>query len=300
MNFGHTDPQIIIPNGGIALIDFTQKNYHPQLNSMLHFIYTMFRFTSLLYMFSTMFAFSAELDFAAEENFLLINGNSGQCIVEIGPHIDERMTPCSTFKITLSLMGFDSGILQDENHPIWLFQEGYDDFLESWKSPQTPQSWMKTSCLWFSRVLAASLGIQKFQFYLDAFDYGNQDASGGLTNAWLVSSLKISPREQAAFIQKMLQKKHPVSDYAIDRTKQLVFLEELPTGWKLFGKTGWSGSTNKPDGQNELGWFVGWIEKEGEYFPFAYNIRESKINLPQRIPRVKQLLAESNIMNERI
>ncbi len=259
----------------------------------------MTRLLSIILISSLLCIFSIVLVFSAEENFLLVNGKSGENVLEIGPHVDEGVTPCSTFKIALSLMGFDSGILQDENNPVWLFQEGYDDFLESWKSPQTPQSWMKTSCVWFSRVLAAHLGIQKFQFYLAGLNYGNQDTSGGLTNAWLASSLKISPREQVAFIQKILQEEHPVSCYAVHMTRQLIFIEELPNGWKLFGKTGWSGSTSKPDGKNELGWFIGWIEKGDDFLPFAYNIRENKINLPQRIPRVKQLLVESNVMNEK-
>ena len=131
-----------------------------------------------------------------EENFILVDGTSHEKVVEIGPHLDERVTPCSTFKIALSLMGFDSGILVDENMPVWVFQEGYDDFLESWKKPQTPRSWLKNSCVWYSRILAAKLGIKIFQAYLAALNYGNQDASGGLTGAWLSSSLKISPREQ--------------------------------------------------------------------------------------------------------
>lgn len=257
-----------------------------------HLLRVMFT-SSLLCIFSTVLAFSAE------ENFLLLNGKSGDNLLEIGPHIDERVTPCSTCKIALSLMGFDSGILQNENNPVWLFQEGYDDFLESWKSPQTPRYWMKNSCVWFSKVLAERLGIQKFEFYLTALGYGNQDASGGLTNAWLSSSLKISTREQVAFIQKILQEEHPVSSNAIHMTKQILFIEELPNGWKLFGKTGYSGSTSKLDGKNELGWFIGWVEKGDDFLLFAYNIRENKINLSQRIPRVKQLLIEVNIINEK-
>lgn len=71
-------------------------------------------------------------------------------------------------------------------------------------------------------------------------------------------------------------------------TRKLLFVDKLPNGWTLFGKTGWSGSMSKPDGTNELGWFVGWIEKGNNFFPFAYNIRESKVNLSQRIPRAKK------------
>ncbi len=231
---------------------------------------------------------------SAEESFLLIDGKSSEIVLEIGSHIDERETPRSTFKIALSLIGFDSGILQDENNPVWQYQEGYDDYLESWKRPQTPLSWIKNSCLWFSKRLAERLEMHNFQFYLTALDYGNQDASGGLTNACWLTSLKISPREQVTFIQKMLQHKHPVSSYAIQMTRQLLFLEELPNGWKLFGKTG-SGFSNQPDGKNELGWFVGWVEKGDDFLPFAYKIRENKIDPQLRIPRVKQFLVESEL-----
>lgn len=244
-----------------------------------------------------LFIFSCISTFSSEENFLLLNGESGEIILEIGPHVDERVTPCSTFKIALSLMGFDSGILKNKNHPVWLFQEEYDHFLDSWKNPQTPQSWMETSCVWFSKVLTTHLGLDKFQFYLTILNYGNQDASGGLTNAWLNSSLKISPREQTAFILKILQEKHPISSYAVRMTKQLLFLSHLTNEWKLFGKTGWSGPNDKLHNK-ELGWFVGWIEKENCFFPFAYNIQDNKINLSQRIPRVKHLLIETNIINQ--
>lgn len=65
--------------------------------------------------------------FAAEENFLLINGVTNDVEVEMGPHTHERTTPACSFNIALSLMGYDAGILIDEKNPTWDFQEGYDD-----------------------------------------------------------------------------------------------------------------------------------------------------------------------------
>lgn len=240
--------------------------------------------------------------FAVEENFLLINGATDEIVIELGSHINERISPCSTFKMILSLMGYDAEILKDVLTPIWDFQEGYDDFLESWKKPQTPQSWMKYSCVWYAKLLALQLGLENIQNYLALFDYGNQDMSGGLAlpgpanPAWINSSLKISPKEQVAFIQKMIQGKLPITSHTIKMTKVLVFKEELTEGWNLFGKTGWSGADVGKDGKTlEHGWFVGWIEKDQDFYPFAYLIREKKINLDQRIPRVKQLLVESGI-----
>lgn len=245
-----------------------------------------------------LFVFSCAKSFSSEENFLLINGISGEQIIKLGPHIKERITPCSTFKIALSLMGFNADILKDEKTPIWLFQDGNDDWLESWKSPQTPQSWIKSSCIWYSKELAIQLGLKNIQSYLAILKYGNQDMSGGVTKAWLGSSLKISVKEQVELLQTMLQGKFSIASHAIQMTKALLFIEELPKGWKLFGKTGWSGSIIGADGKNvEIGWFVGWVEKDHRFFPFAYNIREEKnIKLAQRIPTVKKLLMDSNII----
>ena len=51
--------------------------------------------------------------FAAEENFLLINGKTDEIITKFGPSINKQISPCSTFKIPLSLMGYDAKVLKD-------------------------------------------------------------------------------------------------------------------------------------------------------------------------------------------
>lgn len=239
--------------------------------------------------------------FAVEENFLLINGETNEVITEFGPSINKRMSPCSTFKIALSLMGYDADILKDEINPIWDFQEGYNDWLLSWRDPQSPSSWMKYSCLWYSEVLSQELGLEKIQNYLNSIEYGNRDVSAGLIQPgflypfWINSSVEISPREQVEFLQKMIQGKLPISSKAIKMTKAILFKEDLHEGLKLFGKTGWSGSDITRDGKTlEHSWFVGWIENDQNFYLFAYLIRDKKIDLDQRIPRVKQLLIESN------
>jgi len=251
----------------------------------------------LLFIFPCVFAFSAE------ENFILIDGVKEKTVLELGLNINKQISPCSTFKMTLSLMGYDAGILKDENNPTWDFQEGYDDWLASWRAPQTPKSWMQHSCVWYAKLLALELGLEKIQSYLALFEYGNQDISGGLAQPgpmnppWINSSLKISPKEQVDLIQRMTRRKLSVSSHALQMTRMICFKEELPEGWQLFGKTGWSGSDIGRDGKTlEFGWFIGWIEKDEMFFPFAYLIHEKQINLGQRIPRVKQLLLESNVM----
>ena len=62
------------------------------------------------------------------------------------------MSPCSIFKIAISLMGFDSGILLDDTHPTCDFKPGYVDCLERWKQPHNPKMWLANSCVWYSQM----------------------------------------------------------------------------------------------------------------------------------------------------
>lgn len=233
----------------------------------------------------------------ADENFILMDAHTGEVLQVFGAQVEEQVSPCSTFKVLLSLMGFDSGILLDEEHPKWPFKEGYYDYFPFWRTEQTPRSWMKKSCVWYSQVLAQAMGLETIQNYLGKMQYGNRDMSGdpgknnGLMRAWSSSSLKISLKEQVGFLRQLVQEDLPFSPYAIEMTKRLIFMEELTDGWKLFGKTG-AGVGGEDKEIPVLGWFVGWIEKEGEAYVFAYNILEHNCDLRRRIPRVKELLFE--------
>lgn len=121
---------------------------------------------------------------------------------------NQRVTPASTFKIAISLMGYDAGILSDEHAPALPFHQGYPDWILEWRSTTDPTRWIKNSVVWYSQQVTKSLGGGRFRRYMSAFDYGNQDVSGnpgkhdGLTYAWLSSSLKISPLEQLTFLAR--------------------------------------------------------------------------------------------------
>lgn len=213
--------------------------------------------------------FATENCFLARENNNTIK-QEGDCHTSYGPQ--------STFKIVLSLIGFDSGILQDANVPSWPCN-GCNHFINVCKGNHEPRTWMRDSCLWYSQVLTNKLGMEKFQDYIKKFNYGNMDLSGekdknnGLTQAWISSSLKISPIEQVKFLQSMIDKKLPISKSSYDKTKKILFIQELPGGWKLYAKTG-NGNQVKNDIKTELqhGWFVGYIEKNKRKIVFANHI----------------------------
>lgn len=196
-----------------------------------------------------------------------------------------RYAPCSTFKIAISLMGYDDGFLIDETHPELPFKEWYPAMLESWKQPHTPKEWMKNSCLWYSQVINKELGIEKFHDYVTKFDYGNRDISGdkgknnGLTNSWLSSSLEISPEEQLTFLQKLVENKLPVSVKAQEMTKNILFIEDFVDDWKLYGRTGSGMRLNKDRTARlkgrKIGWFIGWLQKNDRTVFFVHFIEDN-------------------------
>jgi beta-lactamase class D len=57
---------------------------------------------------------------------------SGKLLIHEG-QCDERVTPASTFKIAISLMGYDSGILRNEHAPTLPFRKGYIDWNPAWR-----------------------------------------------------------------------------------------------------------------------------------------------------------------------
>lgn len=218
--------------------------------------------------------------FADTKCFLVKKNNN---VIKQEGDCKSRYAPCSTFKIAISLMGYEEKLLIDENNPELPFKEGYTNLLDVWKQAHNPLKWMKNSCVWYSQILTKKLGMNKLKDYIEKFSYGNQDLSGdegknnGLTNAWLSSSLEISSEEQAVFLQSLLENNLPVRIESHEMTRNILFLEELPGGWKLYGKTG-SGVQLSKDRMRKLdlqhGWFLGWIQKNGRSIIFVNHITD--------------------------
>ncbi|TDH36168.1 class D beta-lactamase [Pseudohoeflea suaedae] len=215
---------------------------------------------------------------------LATDAQSGEVLLEEGDCAG-RMAPASTFKIAIALMGFDSGVLQSPEAPELAFKEGYADWRPEWKQATTPARWMKYSVVWYSQQVTQTLGEQAYRRYTEAFGYGNADVSGdpgkhnGLTQAWLSSSLEISPREQVDFLRRMIGGQLPVSPEAVANTAAITDYGMKGDGWHVHGKTG-AGLPRGDDGEllrgQPFGWFVGWAEKDGRKVVFARLIRDSE------------------------
>ena len=184
---------------------------------------------------------------------------------------ETRVTPASTFKVALAVMGYDAGIITSAHAPKLPFKEGYPDWMgEAWRQDTDPTMWMVNSTVWYSQRLTEMLGAETLTSYAQNLGYGNADFSGdpgknnGLERAWISSSLKISPLEQAGFMAALVEGTLPVSQAAMVGARELVQIGGEVDGWVLRGKTG-SAFPRKADGNFDRArgwaWYVGWAEK---------------------------------------
>ena len=145
---------------------------------------------------------------------LILRAVDGATILQDGAHCDTRYSPASTFKLPLALIGFDTGHLSAPEAPLIPYDPAINATMQAWRAPTSPRRWLRYSVVWYSQWLTARLGMADFQSHIDALAYGNRDLSGdpaartACRHAWLSSSLKISPREQLAFLQGLVIR-HP-------------------------------------------------------------------------------------------
>lgn len=204
---------------------------------------------------------------------LIVDAASGETLHRDGV-CDQRFSPASTFKVPLAVMGYDAGILSNENTPAWDYKTEFNAVKRDRKTVD-PTIWERDSVIWYSREITRLLGAEKFAAYVGTFGYGNADVSGtpgkddGLTGSWVDSSLTIAPVEQVDFLRRLLSGGLPVSAKAHAMT--IAILPAFEAGeWTVQGKTG---STRMRNGSGEdkraIGWFVGWAQKGDRRIVFA-------------------------------
>lgn len=233
---------------------------------------------------------------------IVADAADGRILLEDGD-CRSRVTPASTFKIPLALMGFDSGFLSSPQAPVLPFREGYPAWGGGdWTRPTDPGRWMRFSVVWYSQQIARQLGADRLRGYAEAFGYGNADISGdpgrnnGLERAWISSSLTISPAEQVVFLRKLVNGTLPVGAQATAMTRRIVETFPAPDGWTIQGKTG-GAYPRRADGTFDRargwGWFVGWAAKEGRMLVFARLAQDDR-----RIPGSPGIRARGALIGE--
>ncbi len=208
--------------------------------------------------------------------FVLIRLTDNQVVEKINPErYSQRFSPCSTFKVAASLMGFDSKVIKPDTKFKWT---GVRDPRPECNQDQTLREWMNRSVVWVTQEITKKVGLAGVKSYLKKLKYGNQDFSSGLTQAWLTASLKISAQEQVAFLSQLFQHNLPVSDFAQKETIKILVREQLdskgnpvdqltPSDFLMEGKTG---SGRLGEGR-QLGWYVGHLRAKKQDYIVVMN-----------------------------
>ncbi len=198
--------------------------------------------------------------------FILQEGGATRPLERVGTLCAERVSPCSTFKIPNSLIGLETGVLADENAVLpW---DGVKRSREEWNRDHTLASAIKVSAVWYYQELARRVGAERMQKLVSAIPYGNADTSSGIDTFWLGRSIRISPDEQVAFLERLRLTQLPFSERS-QRIVRDILLQESRGPIAYRGKTGSCGFDGAPD----HGWWVGWIEKDGKATVFAMLVR---------------------------
>lgn len=200
-------------------------------------------------------------DFQVEGCFVLHDPAANQYLVYQPELCRQTFLPASTFKICNTLIGLETGVLKDEHTLIhW---DSVVRRLPAWNTDQDLLSAFRNSTVWYYQELARRVGGKQMKHWLDTLNYGNADTSGGIDRFWLDGGLRISPMQQIDFLQSMQEGELPVSQHSLDVIRKIMVVSDT-NGYVLRAKTGWGGYEQK-----DLGWYVGYLEKNQKVYYFA-------------------------------
>jgi beta-lactamase class D len=196
---------------------------------------------------------------------------------------DTPLLPASTFKIANAAIALETGVVTgaDELFP-W---DGEERDLAAWNRDLTLGEAMAASAVPVYQEVARRVGSERMAEWLQRLDYGNADIGGGLERFWLDGALRISAREQVAFLERLVTGDLPLSQRTLDELTAMLRLDG-GEGWTLHGKTGWASAV-------DLGWWVGWTVHGGDRYIFALNMDMARMeDASKRISIARRALAE--------
>jgi D-alanyl-D-alanine dipeptidase len=204
--------------------------------------------------------------------------------------LDKGFVPASTSKIVHSLIFLETGAVKNENEMLkW---DGQKRWVDAWNQDHNLRSAFKASAAWVYHDLSKRIGRETMQHYYDLANYGNRSTDGFGEIYWVKGNLRITPREQIAFLRRLYQNRLPFSERTVALVKDLMIGEKTDK-YVLRAKTGWS-----QDYTPQVGWYVGYIERGSDVYFFATELDMKKdADAPKRIEITKNILRDLKIID---
>jgi beta-lactamase class D len=197
---------------------------------------------------------------------------------------ERRYTPASTFKIPNSLIGLAAGAVKSVDEII-PYKGDPQPFIREWARNMGLREAIGLSNVPIYQELARRIGLERMREFVSKLDYGNRETGNVVDVFWLNGTLKISAVEQARFLARLARTELPFPRNFQKDVCDIIFLDQ-GKNWKLHGKTGWQNAPGEG-----LGWWVGWVEKEGRIYAFALNMDIQKpSDAAKRVPLGKACL----------
>ena len=208
--------------------------------------------------------------------FVLYDVNADRFVIHDLQRAGKRFIPASTFKIANSLIGLSTGAVTsvDEVLPYG----GKPQPFQFWEQDMGLRDAIRISNVPVYQELARRIGLEGMRENLVAMPYGNAETGSEVDTFWLKGPLQISAIEQAKFLARLAQDDLPFPTEIQQSVREIVRLDHEGDR-VLYGKTGWT-TTPDPD----IGWWVGWVVKNGQIFSFALNI-----DMPDRVTVAKRI-----------
>ncbi|MEP6925810.1 MAG: class D beta-lactamase [Pyrinomonadaceae bacterium] len=203
---------------------------------------------------------------------------------------DREFIPASTSKIIHSLIFLETGALKDENEIIkW---DGVERTVPAWNQDHNLRSALKVSAVWFYVESSKRVGAEKMQHYYNLADYGNRKINDFGKDYWNFGDLRITPREQIAFLRRFYQNRLPFSNKSTEIVKDILIAEKTDK-YVLRAKTGWSTAFTP-----NVGWYAGYVERGADVYFFAAELDlKNDTDAPKRIEITRNILRELKIID---
>lgn len=196
--------------------------------------------------------------------FVLYDVTAQRLIGHDQARANTRFIPASTFKIPHTLIGLSVGAVKNV-HEV-LPYGGRPQPFKAWEKDMSLREAIAASNAAIYQELARRIDLKRMRDGVSRMDFGNEEIGTVVDDFWLVGPLMISAVEQTRFLAKLAQDVLPFSKDLQESVREVIQLEHRDN-WTLYGKTGWVNAPNPG-----IGWWVGWVQKDGYVYGFALNI----------------------------